>query len=46
MTHRALATVAGFAAQMIQAAAQEIDALRGFISPTGNVACIIAADRA
>ena len=76
MTHRALATVAGFAAvlalaacgsgstgaesgstpsitaqtpsrsvaQTTQPAAQEIDGLRGFISPTGNVACMIAAD--
>ena len=76
MTHRALATVAGFAAvlalaacgsgstgaesgstpsitaqttsrsvaETTQPAAQEIDGLRGFISPTGNVACMIAAD--
>jgi hypothetical protein len=31
-------------AQTTQPAAREIDGLRGFISPTGNVACMNAAD--
>ena len=31
-------------AQTTEPAAREIDGLRGFISPTGNVACIVAAD--
>jgi hypothetical protein len=31
-------------AQTTEPAAREIDGLRGFISPTGNVACMIAAD--
>jgi hypothetical protein len=37
-------TTSGSIAQTTEPAAREIDGLRGFISPTGNVACLIAAD--
>ena len=37
-------TTSGSIAQTTEPGAREIDGLRGFVSPTGNVACMIAAD--
>jgi hypothetical protein len=37
-------TTSDLAAQTTQPAARAVDGLRGFISPTGNVACMVAAD--